>query len=55
MTRYKISWTDAVGYYTYIEADSKEEAIRKFNVDGPDSIEPDGCVEQQDDLDVEEM
>lgn len=58
--RYRINWTESVGYYAYIKADSPEEALRIFHEDGsdgfspPGAVEPDGFCEMQDDAEATE-
>jgi hypothetical protein len=52
--RYRINWTESVGYYAYVEADSPEEAIQVFLENGVDSCEPDGFCEMQDDAEATE-
>ena len=58
--RYRINWTERVGYYTYIEAPTPEKALEIFHKEGieastpPGMIEPDGFCETQDDADVTE-
>jgi hypothetical protein len=59
--RYRINWTESVGYYAYVEAASPEEALKIFHEDGPagfsppDSVpEPDGFCEMQDDAEATE-
>ena len=57
--RYRINWTESVGYYTHIEADSKEAALELFH-EGPDNftpqgvMNPDGFAEMQDDAEITE-
>ncbi len=46
---YKVTWTECVGHYTYINATSKEEALKKFHNGEIDSCEPDGFCEMQTD------
>lgn len=58
--RYRINWTENVGYYAHIKADSPEEALRIFHEDGPAGFDPegasesDGFCEMQDDAEVTE-
>lgn len=58
--RYRINWTESVGYYTYVEADSPEKAIEIFHDCGMEGstpqgfIEPDGFCEMQDDVEATE-
>ncbi len=47
--KFKVSWIDLVGFYTHIEADSKEEAVKKFHDGEIDGIEPDGFCETETD------
>jgi len=51
--RYRINWTEAVGYYAYVQADSKEEALTKFN-ESVSTASLDGFCEMQDDAEAEE-
>lgn len=51
--RYRINWTESVGYYAYVEAASKEEALSKFT-EHVECEGPDGFCEMQDDVEVEE-
>lgn len=56
LTTYKLSWIDLVGFYTMINASSKEEAIKIFESGELDSIEPDGNVTTDcDSLSIEEL
>jgi len=51
--KFRINWTENVGYYTEIEADSKEEALRAFENGEHDSCEPDGfCETETDSIEV---
>jgi len=53
--RYKVTWSEVSEFYTYIEADSKEEAINKLFQEGPGSApEPTGFCEMQGDIEAEE-
>ncbi|MCI0563647.1 MAG: hypothetical protein MN733_34675 [Nitrososphaera sp.] len=56
--RYRVNWTESVGYYAYIEADSAEEALKMYHEEGIDAFtdlpEPDGSCEMQDDAEVVE-
>ena len=45
MKTYKIEWVDKSSYYTYIEADTPEEALEKFESGELTSIEPGDYVE----------
>lgn len=45
--RYRINWTERVGYYTYIDADSHEEAMEKWREHEFDSCEPDSFCEHE--------
>ena len=57
--RFKINWTERVGYYTYINANSPEEAKKLFYEDGLEAAspagfcEPDGFSEMEDNIEVE--
>ena len=55
--RYRVNWTEVVGYYAYIEANTREEALELFH-GGPDNFtgasEADGFCEMQDDAEVTE-
>lgn len=53
--RYRINWTENVGYFGYVEADSPEEALKIFHKDGPESeTDYDGFCEIQDDAEATE-
>jgi len=57
--KFKINWQEVVGYYTIINASSKEEALEKFHKHGPDADDvvetaADGFCEMQDSIEVED-
>lgn len=53
--KFKVSWCDLQEYYTFIEANTEEEALEKFHEDGVDSCEPgDFCQTEEDSIEVEE-
>lgn len=52
MTYYKVSWTELVGYYTYIEANSPKEALEKFDKTGCEWSNPDGSAEMEPDSSI---
>lgn len=41
LMRYRINWTESVGYYTYVEAESETEALETFEAE-PD-LTPEPC------------
>jgi len=53
--KYKINWTEMVGYYAIVEASSPEEAQELFEDDSSGCVpEPDGsCEIEQDSIEVE--
>lgn len=59
--KYRVNWTENVGYYVDVEASSKEEALEIFNSgsfeDGTmGAPEPDGfCEVEQDSIEVQEV
>ena len=54
--KYRINWTENVGYYVDVEANSKEEALEMFEDHAFDSCEPDGfCEVEQDSIEVKEV
>ena len=59
--KYRINWTENVGYYVNVEAGTKEEAMEIFNSgDFENGImgapEPDGfCEVEQDSIEAEEV
>lgn len=54
--RFKIKWTDCVGYETEVEANSAEEARAKFDAGEIDAATPDGfCETEVDSIEVEEI
>ena len=51
--KYRINWTELVGYYTEIEANSADEAHNAFMNGEHDSCEPDGfCETETDSIEV---
>jgi len=55
--RYRINWTESVGYSIYVQADSKEEALTKFHEGGYEadmSRAFESFCEMQEDAEAEE-
>lgn len=56
MKKYKISWTDKVGFYSIVEAENEEQAQELFDTGQILSVEPDSYVETiYDSLNIEEV
>lgn len=57
MARYKVKWTECVGFYAYVEADSAEEARKLWEDDVSEhSPEPDGfCEIETDSVEVKKV
>jgi len=56
MKRFKVSWTEHVGYYTFIQADSKKSAEEKFHQGNFGGSYPDDFLEiETDSIEIKEV